>query len=220
MFWLVRLLLLAVVLFAVAMESAFSQTSAPPYQYIGTRRMAERLQKIAREGDPKKDMFLTRERAKVLAAELTETKDPGITFKLQPQLAAELLKSGDSAEALAAYQKLEEQMKQFGGSMDSRSRANFLMDVALCQLRLGEQANCLINHSSESCILPIGPSAIHRDQGGSRAAVASLTEALQELPGNLKARWLLNIANMTLGEYPDKVPSDQLIPAVGFRFRI
>ena len=216
MFWLVRLLLLAAALFAVAMESAFSQTSAPPHQYIGTRRMAERLQKIAREGDPKKDMFLTRERAKVLAAQLAETQDAAIIFKLQPQLAAELLKSGDSAEALAAYQKLEEQMKQFGGSMDSRSRANFLMDVALCQLRLGEQANCLINHSSESCILPIGPSAIHRDQRGSRAAVASLTEALRELPGNLKARWLLNIAYMTLGEYPDKVPSDQLIPPSAF----
>src|SRR5882762_1659550 len=198
MFWLVRLLLLAAVVLAAAAESAFSQTSGPPYQYIGTRRMAERLQKIVQEADPKKDMFLTRERAKVLATQLAETKDPGIIFKLQPQLVAELLKSGDSAEALAGYQKLEEQMKQFGGSMDQRNRATFLIDVALCQLRLGEQANCLINHSSESCIMPIGPSAIHRDQRGSRTAVASLTEALHELPGNLKARWLLNIAYMTL----------------------
>ena len=216
MIWLIRLLSLAVVLLAAAMEPAFSQTSAPPYQYAGTRRMAERLQKLAREADPNKDTFMTRERAKGLAEQIAATKDPGVIFRLQPQLAAELLKSGDSVEALAAYHKLEEQMKQFGGSMDSRNRATFLIDVALCQLRLGEQANCLINHSSESCILPIGPSAIHRDQRGSRAAVASLTEALRELPGNLKARWLLNIAYMTLGEYPDKLPPDQLIPPSAF----
>src|SRR5438093_1457809 len=125
---------------AAAIVSAFPETSAAPYQYAGTRRMAERLEKIAREGDPGKDMFLTRERAGSLAAQLAEVRDPQTIFKLQPLLAAELLKSGDSAEAIAAYQKLEEQMKQFGGSMDSRNRATFLMDVALCQLRLGEQA--------------------------------------------------------------------------------
>src|SRR5713101_2422192 len=120
MFCPVRSFGLAAALFAAAIEPALAQTSAPPYQYIGTRRMAERLQKIAREADPKKDMFLTRERVRLLAAQVAEAKDPPTIFKLQPLLAAELLKSGDSAEALAAYQKLEEQMKQFGGSFDQR----------------------------------------------------------------------------------------------------
>ncbi len=209
------LTLTAITIFAV-INPASSQTSTPPYQYSGTRHMAERLQKIAREADPKKDTFLTIERAKVLAAQLAEARDPQTIFKLQPLLAAELLKSGESTAALTAYQKLEQQMRDLGGSFDQRNRSVFLVDVALCQLRLGEQANCLLNHSSESCILPLGPDAIHRDQRGSRAAILSLTEALKESPQNLKARWLLNIAYMTLGEYPAKVPVDQLIPPSAF----
>jgi hypothetical protein len=40
-----------------------------------------------------------------------------------------------------------------------------------------------------------------------------LTAALRESPSDLLARWLLNIAYMTLGEHPHKVPSQWLIPA-------
>ena len=36
-------------------------------------------------------------------------------------------------------------------------------------------------------------------------------------PGDLRVRWLLNIAYMTLGEYPDKVPPRYLIPVDRFR---
>ncbi len=35
---------------------------------------------------------------------------------------------------------------------------------------------------------------------------------LDEWPGDLRVRWLLNIAAMTLGEYPEKVPPRFLIP--------
>src|SRR5262249_28575698 len=43
-------------------------------------------------------------------------------------------------------------------------------------------------------------------------AIAVLTEQLHESPQDLSARWLLNLAHMTLGEYPDKVPTQWLIP--------
>ena len=36
--------------------------------------------------------------------------------------------------------------------------------------------------------------------------------ALRENPDDLAARWLLNLAQMTLGQYPDQVPASQLIP--------
>ena len=35
---------------------------------------------------------------------------------------------------------------------------------------------------------------------------------LRDNPGALAARWLLNLAYMTIGEYPDKVPAAWLIP--------
>ena len=51
---------------------------------------------------------------------------------------------------------------------------------------------------------------------GSRGAIALFDEQLAEFPGDLSSRWLLNPAHMTLGEYPDKVPPQFLIPPKTF----
>jgi hypothetical protein len=56
-----------------------------------------------------------------------------------------------------------------------------------------------------SCILPIAPSAIHTNAGGSRLAIQHFTEYLEAFPDDLEVKWLLNVAHMTLGEYPEKV---------------
>src|SRR5439155_20335207 len=59
-------------------------------------------------------------------------------------------------------------------------------------------------------------SGIHKIQDGSRGAIRLLSELLKERPDELGARWLLNIAYMTVGEYPDKVPAPWLIPPKAF----
>jgi hypothetical protein len=56
-----------------------------------------------------------------------------------------------------------------------------------------------------SCIIPISPAAVHTNRRGSRLAIEHFTAYLQMFPGDLEVRWLLNLAHMTLGEYPDKV---------------
>src|SRR4029453_3138065 len=40
---------------------------------------------------------------------------------------------------------------------------------------------------------------------------------LDKMPGDLRVRWLLNLAYMSLGEYPDKVPSRYLVPLDSFQ---
>jgi hypothetical protein len=52
----------------------------------------------------------------------------------------------------------------------------------------------------------------HQNQRGSRRAIEAYTALLHEHPEDLISRWLLNVAYMTLGEYPDKVPPQWLIP--------
>ena len=47
---------------------------------------------------------------------------------------------------------------------------------------------------------------------GSTRAIARLRELLAIEPDNLKARWLLNVAHMTLGSYPDRVDPAYLVP--------
>jgi hypothetical protein len=79
-------------------------------------------------------------------------------------------------------------------------------------LRRGEQDNCIGCVGPSSCIFPIDPLAVHLRPSGSREAIYWFTQYLDEWPGDLRVRWLLNIAAMTLGEYPQGVPKGQLIP--------
>jgi len=84
--------------------------------------------------------------------------------------------------------------------------------IAVANLRRGELDNCLLDHNAERCIFPIRPRGVHQLQLGSQQAVEHFTRALSRTPNNLELRWLLNVAYMTLGKYPDGVPAGQLIP--------
>ncbi len=86
------------------------------------------------------------------------------------------------------------------------------VQLALAYLRAGERTNCVMNHSPETCVLPIRGAGIHTAQTGSRNAIRVYEELLEKFPDNLEYKWLLNIAYMTLGEYPVKVPSKFLLP--------
>lgn len=72
-------------------------------------------------------------------------------------------------------------------------------------LRRGETDNCVMCRGESACILPIGPAAVHTKPAGSRLAIRHFTEYLAEFPDDLEIKWLLNVAHMTLGEYPDGV---------------
>ncbi len=72
-------------------------------------------------------------------------------------------------------------------------------------LRLGENENCVHCRGASSCILPIVAAAVHTNPIGSRRAIEHFTEYLKQFPNDLEIQWLLNVAHMTLGEYPAKV---------------
>ena len=71
-----------------------------------------------------------------------------------------------------------------------------------------------------SCIFPIAREAVHQNPAGSREAIKWFTAYLEESPRDLRVLWLLNIAYMTLGEYPEKVPPQYLIPPEPFRSKV
>ncbi len=78
-------------------------------------------------------------------------------------------------------------------------------------LRLGENDNCVHCRGASACILPIEPAAVHANPAGSRLAVRFFTEYLEQFPDDLGARWLLNLAHMTLGEHPHGVDPRYLV---------
>jgi hypothetical protein len=128
----------------------------------------------------------------------------------------QLLLSGDSRAAAEGFQKVKETVLAHPKEFD----ANFLPIIrgylAVSYLRLGEQANCCNMYGAQSCLLPIKGSGIHQDKEGSRNAIREYLELLETNPGDLTSRWLLNLAYMTLGEHPEKVPAKWLIPEEKF----
>ena len=114
-----------------------------------------------------------------------------------------LLKLGEEEKAIALLETIIKQI----GSNNPRATEVAMADLALAYLRLGEQTNCLAKHSAESCILPIRGQGIHTNQTGSQKAIDIYEALLKRNPDDIESRWLLNLAYMTLGKYPQGVPA-------------
>ncbi len=178
----------------------------------GTIRMAERLQTIAAKVNPMNTLFLSAQRAQILehaVAGATDTRQQG---QLIFRWASELLNCGQNEKALRLFQRLEGTTKNLDPEAFLRNQTTFRIKEALCWMRIGEMTNCLADHNPCSCLAPIQGRGIHRFQEGSRNAMQLLLQELQDHPEDLTARWLLNIAAMTVGDYPDKVPPQWLVP--------
>jgi FG-GAP-like repeat/ASPIC and UnbV len=87
-------------------------------------------------------------------------------------------------------------------------------NLAISYLRMGERTNCISNHSGGSCIFPIQGKGVYVDPTYSQKGIELYKELLRQNPNDLESRWLLNVAYMTIGEYPGQVPADQLIPGL------
>jgi len=90
-----------------------------------------------------------------------------------------------------------------------------LFRLAAAHFRLAERENCIARHNAESCIFPLAGGAVHVDRRGAEAA-RDLLVRLLGMPDSdlrLEATWLLNIAHMALGSWPEGVPEAHRLPA-------
>lgn len=207
-------------------EARGSDPSPPPYLAESTRRMAARLSVLADAFEKRTDAGLERNfRANVPASipvyrqQLTALRDPGRRLNARFALARELLWSGRSAEAKVEFEQAMAELPDDGrGGPPGRDETYALLRqwLAITHLRIGEESNCLARHSADSCLFPIRGAGVHQDPQGSTRAAELLKEQLERNPDNLSARWLLNLAHMTLGQYPSAVPEPWLIPPGAF----
>jgi len=138
-------------------------------------------------------------------------------MKLHHQLGQLAMYRGDVKEAIVNFEAAYElatklKLPHFVQSLVEK--------LAIAHLRRGEVENCVHHGNARSCILPISPEARHRRPDGSRRAIALFRQVLREDPSNLPIRWLLNIAYMTLGEYPRQTPAEHLIPPAAFTSKV
>ncbi|MFY0594140.1 FG-GAP-like repeat-containing protein [Roseivirga sp.] len=128
----------------------------------------------------------------------------------------ETLNSGNTEKAILGIESFKKELAAKNKTLSAQDQSFFDRLLAVSYIRLGEQENCIINHSSASCILPISADGIHQKTQGSEKAIAVLETMLEKSPDDLELRWLLNISYQTLGRYPDDVPSKFLIPIESF----
>ena len=84
--------------------------------------------------------------------------------------------------------------------------------LGIAYLHKSEMENDVYRAPGDRCLLPMRPGTAYAKPGDSQKAVEYFSKYLAQKPGELEVRWLLNLAYMTLGSYPEKVPPDFLIP--------
>jgi hypothetical protein len=89
-----------------------------------------------------------------------------------------------------------------------------ILDEALgiAYLHQSEMENDIYRHPGDRCIFPMRPDLRYAHPDSSEKAIQHLLKFLEATPGDIEAGWLLNVAEMTLGNYPDRVPPKYLIP--------
>jgi hypothetical protein len=185
-----------------------AQTQESEVTLTSNQEMARRLDELASIYRTSNNPFTGSSAVEELEEGL-ESQSGLQRIESQFQLGAALLRSGRSEEAAEQWSAVIQQMTQSGA--DPNKVLIVKEHLALAYLRLGEQSNCIEHHTASSCIVPIMPEGIHMEPKGSRNAIALYEEVLQSPLATLTHRYLLNVAYMTLGEYPAKVPQKYLL---------
>jgi tetratricopeptide (TPR) repeat protein len=167
-------------------------------------KMAELLQQLKKRNYNAQNIFSSDARLGATDS-LLKAASPSYDVQLLSKKALFELQEGHEQQAVDIYSKIS----KLPGYM---SAVDVMPDQAIAYMRLGERANCMLNHNGSSCIFPIGGWGIHQVQTGSQKAIETLENILKNNSHDAQSRWLLNIAYMTLGRYPAQVPAQYLIP--------
>jgi len=146
-------------------------------------------------------------------------------FQLTLEIGQQELRIGNTQEAIDHFLAAYRLSSKIPSKTEEGSSEDYMLyQLGLAYLRLGETSNCVHCQTGESCIIPIRGDGVHTDRKGSQEAIKYFTtflehntkDFLESQPTELAACWLLNLAYMTVGGYPDQVPEQFLIPPQSF----
>ncbi|MDB4727975.1 CRTAC1 family protein [Saprospiraceae bacterium] len=173
----------------------------------GTAEMIKLIRESVQKLDPMKTVyFANSERAVRYRKIVEQATEPVEQLKGQLFYSNELLKAGQNEDAIMVLENLLRQLEQ----MNYKNPPTFYQINrlrALAYIRLGEQNNCIERYNEDRCILPFEGEGIYEMQQSVRVAIDIYKKMLEEKPEDYEAIWMLNFAYMSLGEYPEKVPS-------------
>ncbi|MFZ0394563.1 MAG: FG-GAP-like repeat-containing protein [Terracidiphilus sp.] len=182
------------------------------YLPAGTEKMAALLRRIYEQSDWKADPDKTAQRAAYYRSLLSNQLTPAQEVTVQLEMGKELLRTGESEEALHTLEDLANRCQDRGFILPDDIDRQLHLFLALSYLRLGEQENGSSTRGWQSSIFPFHGPGVHSLTRGAEGAVREFTNMLEEDKHDDASRWLLNIAYMQLGKYPQSVPAKWLIP--------
>lgn len=121
------------------------------------------------------------------------------------QYAYELLNAGQNENAIMEFEKLLQIVEKQG--IDPNAIYQVRRLLALSYIRLGEQNNCITNSNPDRCIMPFEGKGIYEIKTSVQSAIDLYKKILATNPNDPESIWMLNFAYMTLGEYPESVPT-------------
>jgi VCBS repeat protein/ASPIC/UnbV protein len=199
-------------------EPAAAGEAASDPKLDSERKMHEVLARIAKDSEenhPFVGVGAARRWRAQLAA-LPKDAPPLERWRIAHELGLAEMRLGRFQEAIDALAISHDQLPKLKSQITEKDARQTLNDAAMAWLRLGETQNCVARHTSQSCILPIGPQGVHVNQTAARKSIEGFLETLKYFPDDPVARWLLNLASMTVGEWPNGVPERWRIPASVF----
>jgi hypothetical protein len=155
-------------------------------------------------------------RADLISRQLTRPLPLGERLRLRGAAVVELINAGRIDDALEALKTLGADARENDPQGWRQYQTGAQMLEAIAYLRMAEDQNCHLVNNRDACLAPIRGGGVHKRREGSTRASDALAAVLAREPGNLRARWLLNVAHMTLGSYPAGVPARHRIPASAF----
>ena len=189
---------------------------------LGHHRMLILLKAIA-DGTSKNNAYLGNSDVRFLRNRLSNLPVDASNrtkWMVNMQLGHALLRLGDEEEGIDCLERALEITELMKNTVPAEIVNHTLFRLGVANMRRGETENCCLRNTVDSCILPIRGGGIHVQQQPSKQAISYFTRVLQNTPKyeslHLAARWLLNIAYMTIGGYPEQLPQKYLIPRKAF----
>lgn len=175
----------------------------------GTQAMAKELDDLVASGNPNAYYHWNSQRAKIAKAQIATAtaQQSGQKFF---SYATENLNAGNSEQTAAEIERILNQSRASRENYQPRFKAIYEL-LALSYLRDGEQKNCIDNHTPFSCLVPLLEDGQHSNTSGSEKASELFKFLVKRHPQDLQNRWLLNLAQMTLGNYPQGLSTSELI---------
>ncbi|HEX5009765.1 MAG TPA: CRTAC1 family protein, partial [Planctomycetota bacterium] len=133
-------------------------------------------------------------------------------------LTSELLRLGEVDEAVAIIEETLQEVSANPALVQLEPAVHGARGLAW--LRKAERENCVLQHQPDSCIAPLAGGGVHAAREPAQKAMESYLVLAQRSPQDLEARWLLNVAAMAAGKWPDGLPEEHRIPASAFASEI